>query len=453
MNGQLLEEINTTMFTSSKQGKELVTELTRKSGFSSENIISRLAISRSLQEDIDFKHEYASDPRGKQIRGKTLLGKKETALVLLAMLIISSGENLENEDIKQKIRLHWERGLRLLNQDSKDKEMKTLFLEYAKEAALNSDLVQTGLGSPQAKLKESFVGQQVLKNELLSKQEEIIEDQDSFAEVLSLISGTGTGKTHIINEFGNALGLEVIILEKHDFKNATTLLSNIKSKLQQKGVLFEEDLRAFTIPNVILSIENMNTFTDKETGLVKQLKPMKTSTLLSGGTKLNFQNGILFISSTEAVNWAQMYYFEPYSRSEITQIIRRNVQGGTEEVRKFIALSGRLNPKLSIEKMEEAIAYAKNLETPKPLSEAVIFELMDDVWETNKVGLSKADIDLLKQIENGALPSVLLEDEADMNFFIGQRFLTVQSGNIEVAYERIKRILEAEKLKDSDGDN
>ena len=82
-------------------------------------------------------------------------------------------------------------------------------------------------------------------------------------------------------------------------------------------------------------------------------------------------------------------YFEPYSRSEITQIIRRNVQGGTEEVRKFIALSGRLNPKLSIEKMKEAIAYAKNLETPKPLSEAVIFELMDDVWETNKVGLLK----------------------------------------------------------------
>ena len=36
MNGQLLEELNTTMFTSSKQGKELVTELTRKSGFSSE---------------------------------------------------------------------------------------------------------------------------------------------------------------------------------------------------------------------------------------------------------------------------------------------------------------------------------------------------------------------------------------------------------------------------------
>ena len=80
MNGQLLEELNTTMFTSSKQGKELVTELTRKSGFSSENIISRLAISRSLQEDINFKHEYSADPRGKQIRGKTLLGKKETAL-------------------------------------------------------------------------------------------------------------------------------------------------------------------------------------------------------------------------------------------------------------------------------------------------------------------------------------------------------------------------------------
>ena len=48
---------------------------------------------------------------------------------------------------------------------------------------------------------------------------------------------------------------------------------------------------------------------------------------------------------------------------------------------------------------------------------------------------------------------MVLEDESDMNFFIGQRFLTFQSGNIEVAYERIKRILEAEKLKETDGDN
>ena len=103
--------------------------------------------------------------------------------------------------------------------------------------------------------------------------------------------------------------------------------------------------------------------------------------------------------------------------------------------------------------MIEALEYAKNRETPKPLSEAVVFELMDEVWETNKVGLSKEDIEILKKIENGALPGVILEDESDMNFFIGQRFLTVQSGNIEVAYERIRRILEAERLKETDGDN
>ena len=453
MNGQLLEEINTTMFTSSKQGKELVTELTRKSGFSSENIISRLAISRSLQEDINFKHEYSADPRGKQIRGKTLLGKKETALVLLTMLIVKTGEVLENEEIKQQIRLHWERGLRLLKEDSKEKEMQTLFLEYAKIAALNAEIVHGGLGSPQAKLKESFVGQQELKNELLNIQEDIIEHQDKFAEVLALISSEGTGKTHIINEFGNSLGLEVILLQKDDFKNSTTLLSNLKSKLQQKGVLFDEENNTISLPKIIISIENMQAFNSKEVELVKLLRPMKSSKTLSGGAKLKFVNGVLFISSTQSTEWAKMYHFEPYSRSEITQIIRRNVQGGTEEVRKFIALSGRLNPKLAIEKMIEAIKYAKNRETPKPLSEAIIFELMDEVWETNKVGLSKEDIEILKKIENGALPGVILEDESDMNFFIGQRFLTIQSGNIEVAYERIRRILEAERLKETDGNN
>ena len=70
------------------------------------------------------------------------------------------------KEIKQQIRLHWERGLRLLKEDSKEKEMQTLFLEYAKTAALNAEIVHGGLGSPQAKLKESFVGQQELKNEL-----------------------------------------------------------------------------------------------------------------------------------------------------------------------------------------------------------------------------------------------------------------------------------------------
>ena len=47
---------------------------------------------------------------------------------------------------------------------------------------------------------------------------------------------------------------------------------------------------------------------------------------------------------------------------------------------------------------------------------------MDEVWDTNKVGLSKEDIEILKKIERGALPGVVLEDESDMNFFIGQRF-------------------------------
>ena len=101
----------------------------------------------------------------------------------------------------------------------------------------------------------------------------------------------------------------------------------------------------------------------------------------------------------------------------------------------------------------QILGNSKNREIPKPLSEAVVFELMDEVWDTNKVGLSKEDIEILKKIEKGALPGVVLEDESDMNFFIGHRFLTTQSGNIEVAYERIRRILEAERLKETDGDN
>ena len=216
MNGQLLEEVNVTMFTSSKEGRELVTDLTRSAGFSSENIISRLAIARSLQDESNLQNAYESDPRGKQIRGKTLLGKKETALTLLSMLLVKANKLLENEDVKQHIRLHWERGLRLIKDDLKDKELGSLFLEYAKDAALNSEITSgSGLGSPAAKLKEGFIGQQLLKNELLELQEDIIANQDAFAETLAVVGVEGSGKTLIIEQFGNAMGLEVITLDNN----------------------------------------------------------------------------------------------------------------------------------------------------------------------------------------------------------------------------------------------
>jgi hypothetical protein len=227
----------------------------------------------------------------------------------------------------------------------------------------------------------------------------------------------------------------------------------LKTKMQGQGILFDENKAQINIPRLIISIENVHAFSEDALVIVKHLRPMKTAKSLPGGSKIKFNNGLLFLTSTDQVDWAKMYTLEPYSRSEITQIIKRNVQGGTEEVRKFISLSGRLNPQLSIEKMEEAILYAKNREVPKVLSEAIVFELMDDVWKTNKIGLSSNDIELLQQLDEGALPDIVISEKADLHFFIGQRFLNVNAGNIEIAYERIKRILEADALKGNDGDN
>ena len=55
----------------------------------------------------------------------------------------------------------------------------------------------------------------------------------------------------------------------------------------------------------------MQAFNSKEVELVKLLRPMKSSKTLSGGAKLKFVNGVLFISSTQSTEWAKMYHFEP----------------------------------------------------------------------------------------------------------------------------------------------
>ena len=55
------------------------------------------------------------------------------------------------------------------------------------------------------------------------------------------------------------------------------MLSNLKSKLQQKGVLFDEENNTISLPKIIISIENMHNFNAKEADLVKQLRPKRVS--------------------------------------------------------------------------------------------------------------------------------------------------------------------------------
>ena len=93
--------------------------LTRQSGLEAENVLSRLAIVRSISAGPGGAHHHfhpSQAGRTKEIKGTVLLGRPRQAALLLALL--AKGHEREFLDPKAAITWHWARGLRLLEDES-----------------------------------------------------------------------------------------------------------------------------------------------------------------------------------------------------------------------------------------------------------------------------------------------------------------------------------------------
>lgn len=92
--------------------------LTRQSGLEAENVLSRLAIIRSLTCTDDRHESYVPSQAGrhKEIKGSVLLGRPRQAALVLAL--IARASDVDFIDIRTELTRHWARGLRLLDEDS-----------------------------------------------------------------------------------------------------------------------------------------------------------------------------------------------------------------------------------------------------------------------------------------------------------------------------------------------
>ena len=107
------------MFTSiktSKQNKEVVTNLTNKLGLGAENIIARLALTYSLSKDkkLDLKKDL-HDSQGKEYSKKVLFGEYEE--VYWAMLCVQYDLSKTDKDLVKYLKIHIDDGLGLLEKE------------------------------------------------------------------------------------------------------------------------------------------------------------------------------------------------------------------------------------------------------------------------------------------------------------------------------------------------
>ena len=106
------------MFThirTSKENKEVVSQLTRKLNLGTENIVSRIALTYSLSKDKRLDINDVQNSRGKEYSAKVLFG--DYIDYYIGMVALHYGIHVSDKDLSKYIKMHIDDGLKLLNEE------------------------------------------------------------------------------------------------------------------------------------------------------------------------------------------------------------------------------------------------------------------------------------------------------------------------------------------------
>lgn len=112
------------MFTSiktSKENKEVVTNLTNKLGLGAENVIARIAFTYSLTKERKMNLVHIKDSQGKEYSSKVLFG--DNTDIYLAMVCVHYNLYKTDKDIGRYIKMHVDDGLEIINQEFSKKDI------------------------------------------------------------------------------------------------------------------------------------------------------------------------------------------------------------------------------------------------------------------------------------------------------------------------------------------
>ena len=99
----------------SKENKEIVTQLTRTLGLGAENVIARIALTYSLSKDKKLELNNISNSSGKEYSKSVLFG--EYYDYYLGLICVHYNLYKTDKDLPKYIKMHIDDGLQLLNEE------------------------------------------------------------------------------------------------------------------------------------------------------------------------------------------------------------------------------------------------------------------------------------------------------------------------------------------------
>lgn len=396
-----LESLLSATYVSTSKGEQILRKLTRAAGFTSENVIARLAVSRSLQDPpIEWSDELNQDTDGKQLRGNTLLGRQEVAAALLAMIYEAHrADSPTIEDVRQLVRLHLDRGLRLLDADIGDGDVEDLFLRYAAGSLSDGSPISAASAvSPLAVVQSQVVGQQRLKRQLSTLLTTAVTHTPArFNRVVGLVGPDGFGRAHVARSIAQSFQLPMVEFDPADCNERFPDL--LGDRLAVQGYATEIRRDQLVVPACIIYFRDAGLLEpDVYEDLRRCIPRARPIELFERRVRLLGGGLLLGASHLPADSTRTDLTFESYTRDEVAEIIRRVMGGWPLEIRRHLALAGRLTPGTALRLAQEFQAEVRTRGANARPSETLLLAMMEGKWGIDRLGLTQDDYAFLNEL-------------------------------------------------------
>lgn len=367
---RLLDRALDMAFTSDAETAERLRRLVSALDLPYDNIAARWALSRSLTEGPLEQLPNGDQSHGKELRGRTLFGASDTAVLLVAGLVLVEGADRTNDALREVVLGHWRRGQSLLEADLQAAlDDSDVLVKQGVERILGAQLHEVELSA-------EIVGQEelvVLCNEMLKQARDLrgAAGPVSLGQPVVLVGPRGSGRTYIATTLARALGGECILLNAR----------RISSIADLRGELHDQ------IPGASAAVAIVEEIDHATPGLVRVLAKVAREGRIkpSKGAEI-CPFAVVAISGGNVVpaGWRRLD-IAPYDRDAVAQVVR-NHYGWHLEVRRLVALAGRLRPALALKRAKELAQIAG---TPRVTDRHA--SLAMENWGLDRLGLDEVD--------------------------------------------------------------
>ncbi len=356
----LVERAVEMTFTSDHLTAKRLKALVASLGLAADNLAVRWAICRSLAEGSVDRLPEVMDGSGKELKGRTLFGGGDLAPLLLAQIMLVEGAERTVNQLREVVLAHWSRGQALLAEELDQ------FAGSGEDLVLREVDLRT-LSTRHADFGAQIIGQRALVADLDRLHDDAWKSSPPKLASAVVVSGPpGSGRTYVAELLARSLSDTVIRVHGTKATTIADLRDPLPEVAHRPPVLLIEDIEA--IPRRTLT---------------------SAATLTAGASIIGTTS-----SPTSAPSSWEIVGILPYERDAIAQIVRRKF-GWHLEVRRMVALAGRLRPVDSLARAED---LARLVGSPTVTDRDAVSAF--EHWQLDRLGLDDRDHRVLAEIDD-----------------------------------------------------